>query len=50
MSNPVIISAARTAGGKFGGALSKLSGPELGAIALKAAVQRAGIKGEDVDG
>lgn len=49
MSNPVIISAARTAGGKFGGALSKLSAPELGAIALKAAVQRAGIKGEDVD-
>ena len=49
MSNPVIISAARTAGGKFGGALSKMSGPELGAIALKAAVQRAGVRGEDID-
>ncbi|MBP3835714.1 MAG: thiolase family protein [Pyramidobacter sp.] len=49
MSNPVIISAVRTAGGKFGGGLMKLTGPELGTIAIKAAIERAGIKGEDVD-
>ncbi|MBQ8090859.1 MAG: thiolase family protein [Pyramidobacter sp.] len=49
MSNPVIISAVRTAGGKFGGSLMKLTGPELGTIAIKAALERAGIKGTDVD-
>lgn len=49
MNNPVIISAVRTAGGKFGGSLSKLTGPELGTIAIKAALDRAGIKGEVVD-
>lgn len=49
MGKPVIISAARTAGGKFGGGLSKLTATELGTIAIKAAIERAGIKGEDVD-
>ncbi|MGN0838626.1 MAG: thiolase family protein [Pyramidobacter sp.] len=49
MKNPVIISAVRTAGGKFGGGLSKLTAPELGTIAIKAAIERAGINGSDVD-
>lgn len=49
MGIPVIISAVRTAGGKFGGSLSRLTAPELGSIAIKAAIERAGIKGEDVD-
>ena len=40
---PVIVSAARTPIGKFLGGLSSLSAPELGAIAIREAVQRAGI-------
>ena len=39
----VILSAARTPIGKFQGALSGIPAPQLGAIALKAAVERAGI-------
>jgi len=42
----VIVSAARTPIGKFLGGLSPLSAPELGAIAIRAAIARAGI---DVD-
>jgi len=45
----VIISAARTPTGKFLGALKGFSAPELGALAIKAAVERAGVKGEDVN-
>ena len=40
---PVIVSAARTPIGKFLGGLSPLSAPELGAVAIRAAIQRAGI-------
>ena len=40
---PVIVSAARTPIGKYLGGLSSLSAPELGAIAIREAVQRAGI-------
>jgi acetyl-CoA C-acetyltransferase len=40
---PVIVSAARTPIGKFLGGLASLSAPELGAIAIRAAVERAGI-------
>ncbi|MEI2612558.1 MAG: acetyl-CoA C-acyltransferase [Candidatus Promineifilaceae bacterium] len=39
----VIIGAARTPIGKFMGALSPLSAPELGGIAVKAAIQRSGV-------
>src|SRR3982750_560954 len=46
---PVIVSAARTPIGKFLGALSTLSAPELGAVALRAAIQRAGVALEDID-
>ncbi len=40
---PVIVSAARTPIGRFLGGLSSLTAPELGAIAIRAAVARAGI-------
>lgn len=45
----VILSYARTPMGSFQGALSALSATELGATVVKAAVERAGISGEDVD-
>jgi acetyl-CoA C-acetyltransferase len=40
---PVIVSAARTPIGKFLGGLSSLTAPELGAIAIREAVQRSGV-------
>lgn len=45
----VIVSAARTPVGSFGGALSSLPAHELGAIAIKEAISRAKIKATDVD-
>ena len=45
----VIISAARTPTGKFQGALKGFSASDLGAIAVKEAVKRAGITGDKVD-
>ncbi len=45
----VIISAARTPTGKFQGLLKGFKAPELGAIAIKEAVKRAGIEGDKVD-
>jgi acetyl-CoA C-acetyltransferase len=47
-TTPVIVSAVRTPIGKFLGALSTLSAPELGAIAIREAVSRAGIDTADV--
>ncbi len=49
MRDAVIISAMRTPTGKFQGALKGFTAPELGAIAIKAAVEKAGIKPEEVD-
>ena len=49
MRDVVIVSAVRTPVGKFQGGLSDLSATELGAIAVRAAVERAGVKPEDVD-
>ena len=46
---PVIVSATRTPIGKFLGALSAVSAPDLGAIAIRAALQRAGVPIEDVE-
>ena len=46
---PVIVSAARTPIGKFLGGLSTLQAPELGAVAIKAALQRAKLAPEDVE-
>jgi acetyl-CoA C-acetyltransferase len=48
MREVVIVSAARTPVGKFLGALSHLSAVELGAIAVRAAVERAGVPPADV--
>jgi acetyl-CoA C-acetyltransferase len=49
-SDPIVIlSYARTPMGSFQGALSPLSATELGATAVKAAIERAGISGEQVD-
>jgi acetyl-CoA C-acetyltransferase len=45
----VIVSGARTATGRFLGSLASMRAPDLGAIAIKAAVERAGIKPEDVE-
>lgn len=44
-----IVSAVRTPMGSFGGALKDFSATKLGAIAIKAAVERAGIQPEDVE-
>ncbi|MCB1215217.1 MAG: acetyl-CoA C-acetyltransferase [Deltaproteobacteria bacterium] len=45
----VIVSAARTPIGSFLGSLSSLSAPQLGAVAIKSAVERAGIKPDQVE-
>ncbi|MGK5511044.1 acetyl-CoA C-acetyltransferase [Brevibacillus formosus] len=45
----VIVGAARTPFGKFGGALKALTAVELGSIVIKEAVERAGISGDQVD-
>ncbi|GAC1441541.1 MAG: acetyl-CoA C-acyltransferase [Sediminibacterium sp.] len=44
-----IVSAVRTPIGSFGGTLKDFSAPQLGAIVIKAAVERAGIKAADVE-
>ncbi|MEM9999702.1 MAG: acetyl-CoA C-acetyltransferase [Pseudomonadota bacterium] len=45
----VIASAARTAVGSFNGAFNGVAAHELGATAIKAALERAGVSPEDVD-
>jgi len=45
----VIVSAARTPIGSFGGALSSIPSPKLGAVAIKGALERARVDGADVD-
>jgi len=49
MRDVVIVSAVRTPVGKFQGALSELSAVELGAVVVRAAVERAGASPGDVD-
>ena len=50
MSKKVVLAGAcRTAIGSMGGSLSTTPAPELGAIVIKEAIKRAGIKPEDVD-
>lgn len=48
MKEAVIVSAVRTPIGSFGGSLSALSATELGALAVKAALQKAGIEATQV--
>jgi len=49
MREVVIVSACRTAVGDFAGSLSTVSATDLGALVIKEAIKRAGIKNEDVD-
>ena len=49
MRDVVIVSAVRTALGSFGGSLKGIPAPELGAIVIKEAVNRANIKPELVE-
>ncbi|KAJ8723241.1 hypothetical protein PYW08_003153 [Mythimna loreyi] len=48
LNDVVIVSAVRTPIGSFRGSLSSLSATELGAVAVRAAVERAGIPAEEV--
>jgi acetyl-CoA C-acetyltransferase len=48
MTDVVIVSAARTGVGKFGGSLAKIPAPELGATVIRAVLERAGVKPEQV--
>ncbi|XP_078258603.1 acetyl-CoA acetyltransferase, mitochondrial [Rhinoraja longicauda] len=48
LNEVVIVSAARTPIGSFKGCLSSLTAPQLGSIAIKAAIERAGIPPEEV--
>lgn len=48
MKNVVILSAARTPMGSFGGSLSAVSATKLGAIAIQEAVKRAGIASDQI--
>jgi acetyl-CoA C-acetyltransferase len=49
MSDAVIVAAARTAIGKFGGTLAKVPAPELGAVVIKEVLRRSGVPPERVD-
>ena len=49
MKRVFILSACRTAGGKFGGALSRFEASDLGAVAVKEAVKRSGVPIEAID-
>jgi acetyl-CoA C-acetyltransferase len=48
LERTVILGAARTPFGRFGGALSPLSAPELGGAAIRDAIDRSGIEDEDL--
>ncbi|MEW4022506.1 acetyl-CoA C-acyltransferase [Bacillus siamensis] len=50
MGKTVIVSAARTPFGKFGGALKEVKAAELGGIAIKEAIKRAGIGESEAEG
>jgi len=49
MSDVFILSAARTPIGKFGGGLSTVPATKLGSVAIRAAVERAGVAPERID-
>jgi len=48
MTDVVIVSAARTAVGKFGGSLAKIAAPDLGAIVIRALLERSNLKPEQI--
>lgn len=49
MTDIVIVAAARTAVGKFGGSLSKIAAPELGATVIAALLERARLAGDQIN-
>ncbi|MGK0359178.1 MAG: acetyl-CoA C-acetyltransferase, partial [Bradymonadia bacterium] len=49
MVEAVIVGAARTPIGSFNGALSSIPAPKLGAIAIKAALERSGVAADAID-
>ena len=49
MKEVVIVAAARTAVGKFGGSIAKVAAPDLGATVIRALLARAGITGDLVN-
>src|SRR3954469_777620 len=49
MAGSVILSGARTPIGKLAGALPGFSGTDLGGLAIKAALERAGVQPDQVD-
>ena len=49
MQQAVIVSGARTPIGRFGGAFKSFGAPDLGAVAIKAALERTGIDPTEVD-
>ena len=49
MEDVVILAAARTAVGKFGGSLAGIPAPELGAIVIRDLLKRTGLKPEQID-
>jgi acetyl-CoA C-acetyltransferase len=46
---PVIVAAARTPIGKFLGSLAAVSAPDLGAVAIRAAIEKSGVSMDDVN-
>lgn len=48
MEDIVIVSAGRTAVGKFGGALAKIPATELGAAVIKAVLERSGLSADQI--
>ena len=49
MARPVIVSACRTAIGRFQGGLAPLSAPQLGGVVVREALSRSGVPGEQVE-
>ena len=49
MKNVVIVEAARTPVGSFGGSLASFTAPELGAAVIQALLKRSGVKPEDIN-
>src|ERR671920_693908 len=48
LERAIILGAARTPFGRFGGALSALSAPELGGAAIREAVERSGVEDGEI--
>jgi acetyl-CoA C-acetyltransferase len=49
MKEVVILGAARTAGGKFGGSLSPMTATEFGAVVVRETIKRSGILPDEID-